>query len=115
MHRLFIEAEKDELAIFQKLKMEAIFWMARRQPHCKDITTWMSERMERELDWRRRITLKLHKMICEWCKRYDEQLRFLRSAVRDYSMKIEEAPTSPPVLSPEARERLKQALNKKRD
>ena len=96
---------------FAKLKMEGIFWLARRLPTCKDLAPWMSESLEQPLSRRRRIILQLHLMICAWCKRYNEQLRALRVISR--RLAVEDAPDTPlssVTLSPEARERLKRAL-----
>jgi len=100
--------------VFQKLKMEAIFWLGRRLPACKELAPWMSESLEQRLSWRRQIILKLHLIICLWCKRYNQQIQSLRSIAQSYAADDAKLPdTSTTTLSPEARERLKQALSRK--
>ncbi|HXG65755.1 MAG TPA: zf-HC2 domain-containing protein [Blastocatellia bacterium] len=100
----------------QKVKQEAIFWLARRLPTCKELAPWMSESLERELSLRRRIVLKLHLWICAWCERYYQQIRWLRDAARYHAGGVEEERSaSQPGLSPEARERIRRALIRKDD
>lgn len=92
-----------------RLKLEAIFWLARRLPVCRELTPWMSERLDKPLPLGREIKLRLHIMICDWCKRYQEQLYALRQAVQTMAEPKDSAPDQPR-LSDEARERIKQAL-----
>lgn len=99
--------------ILQKIKMEATFWLGRRLPACKELTPWMSEALDSKLSLRRRITLKLHIMICVWCKRYQEQLFFLRETAQHYAKEVEEKSATTPALSAEARQRLKATLSRK--
>ena len=100
--------------VFQKMKMEATFWLGRRLPTCKELTFWMSESLEQKLSLRQKMVLKLHYLICVWCKRYNEQIHALRDISRSYAAedsRLSEASST--TLSPEARERLKQALSRK--
>ena len=94
--------------------MEATFWLGRRLPTCKELTSWMSESLEQKLSVRRRILLNLHYMICVWCRRYNQQIQSLRTISRSYADEVARMPESPATsLSPEARERWKQALSRK--
>ena len=94
--------------------MEAIFWLGRRLPTCRELTSWMSESMEQKLSLRQQIVLKLHYMICVWCRRYNQQIYALRDMARSYADEDATLPESSAAsLSPEARERLKQALSRK--
>src|SRR5262249_37649958 len=100
--------------VFQKVKMEATFWLGRRLPTCKELTSWMSESLEQKLSLRRRILLNLHYMICVWCQRYNQQIHSLKAIARSYADEEAKLPESPATsLTPEARERLKQALTRK--
>ena len=77
-------------------------------PHCHDITRLLSESMEHPLPLRTRLLIRLHFTICVWCKRYGEQLKFLRKCGSGFAEKgcgrgIETLPSG-------ARERLKNAL-----
>ncbi|HYE72151.1 MAG TPA: hypothetical protein VEF04_02430 [Blastocatellia bacterium] len=107
------------MSLFHKLKMEIIFWIARRQPTCRELAPWMSESLDRKLPLRKRLTLRIHFWICVWCHRYQQQLQFLQQAYRqEASLCLEETPASTATdesmrLSSEARQRIKRALSRK--
>ena len=77
-------------------------------PSCKEATRWQSEGLERPLSPARRVGLRLHLLICKWCRQYGNQIRFLRRAAREHPEKLTQA--APPNLSPEARERIKRSM-----
>jgi hypothetical protein len=107
----------------ERLKMEAIFWLARRQPTCRELAPWMSQTLDRRLPLGQRLTLKLHFWICEGCRRYQQHLISLQQAYRRQAALTEDyddgnaASHTPaprrPALSDEARERMKRALSGK--
>ena len=96
--------------ILQKIKMQAIFWLARRLPTCKEVAPWMSEVLDSDLPLARRIKLKLHILICVWCKRYQEQLFLLRETTQNLSKQVEAESVTTPALSADARQRMKALL-----
>ena len=51
---------------------------------CKDVSHLVSQMQERDLGWFERWTLRLHLAACEACMRFEEQMRFLREAMRRY-------------------------------
>ena len=66
----------------------------------------MSESMDRRLRLLERTKLKLHFLVCSWCRRYLDQITFIRSAItRSNGVERETAG-----LSREARERLTRLL-----
>ncbi|HET9533344.1 MAG TPA: zf-HC2 domain-containing protein [Blastocatellia bacterium] len=75
----------------------------------------MSESLDRRLSLGERVTLDLHLRICIWCVRYMEQIRALRRISSHYdAAQIENSIASTEQsLSPEARERIKRALQQK--
>jgi hypothetical protein len=77
-------------------------------PACREAARLQSESLDRPLSVSQRLGLRLHLLICKWCRRYGKQLRFLRDAVHDHPEEV--AASTPRSLSPEARERLKQSL-----
>ena len=85
-------------------------FVANVTPHCHEITQLLSNSMERPLPLRKRLLIRLHFTVCIWCKRYSEQLKFLRK----YSSRMAEngCEKGPEMLSSGARERLKNALRK---
>lgn len=67
-----------------------------------------SEGLDRLLPPGKWLALRLHLIICQWCRRYGKQIRFLHRAVHKHG--DEWAKSSVEQLSPAARDRLKQQL-----
>ncbi len=93
--------------MLQKLKMWYIFALARRLPDCKEMVRAMSDAMDRRPTLGQRVLIRLHMHICEWCRRYQEQLLLIRQGSREMYY---EANSAEP-LSDDARERMRHALN----
>ncbi|MEP6847354.1 MAG: hypothetical protein ABI999_00755 [Acidobacteriota bacterium] len=97
---------------FEKLKWAFIFWLARRLPDCKTITPKLGESLDRKQSRRARITIKLHLLTCEYCRRYLKQIAFLKEATHSHG---ERAPAidafSSLALSDESKARMKQAMS----
>lgn len=85
-------------------------WLIKNTPSCKETAELLSRGMESPGSLFTRIKLRLHFIICRWCRRYMAQVRFLRRAMRQHALRAESAG---PALSAEARERLKQSLGSK--
>ena len=49
---------------------------------CKKATEYASRAMDKTLPLYARVLLRFHLKVCAYCKRYEEQLRMLREAVR---------------------------------
>ena len=49
---------------------------------CKDASVLLSQAQDRPLDFRERIFLKLHLLICHGCSNFSRQLALIRTAVR---------------------------------
>lgn len=97
--------------VYDKLKMEATFWLARRLPPCTELLPIMSQSLEREWTLKEKVVMQLHFLYCEYCLRYLRQLRLMREAARLGSDKIYNTATpATPSLSDEAAARLKRAL-----
>ena len=75
-------------------------------PTCRQAARLQSEALDRRLSLLERLGLLLHLWLCRWCRRYGNQLRFLRFAAHQ----CEEHEQLPQTLSPEARQRIKQKL-----
>jgi len=80
-------------------------------PTCQQASTLQSLALDQKLSWPKRFGLRLHLLLCKWCRRYGQQLRFLREAAHQYPSVLVE--TEPGSLSLEARQRLKRSLGKK--
>ena len=53
--------------------------------NCKQATRLLSERMERDLNRRERLGLKLHVMLCRGCRNFGHQMRSLRDLAQSYA------------------------------
>jgi hypothetical protein len=77
-------------------------------PSCKQAVQLQSAALDTKLPFRQRLGLRIHLMLCKWCRRYGKQIRFLCSATHEHGG--EERALPPQALSPEARERIKDRL-----
>jgi len=75
---------------------------------CKAATRLQSEALDHELPLRQRFGLRVHLMLCKWCRRYGKQITFLRKTAHDHPDEMAEP--VPQKLSNEARERIKKEL-----
>jgi hypothetical protein len=77
-------------------------------PNCREATRMQSEGLDRHLGLAQQIGLRIHLILCKWCRRYGKQIGFLRSAARRHEEHEQGLP--PQSLPPEARERIKRRL-----
>ena len=82
--------------------------MAELSPSCREATRLQSEAMDRPLRLRQRIGLRIHVILCRWCRRYGRQIGLLRAIAHEQE-KHEETLLSP-TLRPEAKARMKERL-----
>jgi hypothetical protein len=77
-------------------------------PTCRQVSRLQSDALDQRLSLAKRFGLRLHLLVCKWCRRYGKQIRFIRQAVHEHPDAVTDA--TPRTLSPEARERLKRSL-----
>lgn len=82
--------------------------MARIMPSCKEISQLVSASMDCKLPLRKRLSIRLHLLMCSLCRRYEKQLQLLRGGTRHYANPDENEVEDS--LSPAARERLERKL-----
>ena len=75
---------------------------------CKTASRLQSEALDRKLAFRQRFGLRIHLLLCKWCRRYGKQITLLSSAAHEHPDEMAE-PISQK-LSAEARDRIKQKL-----
>lgn len=99
-----------EKTISQRLKWQAILFLARRLPPCKALLPLFSESFDgRSLSIREKVVTKLHLFTCEACRRYVKQIEFMSEALK--SQDEENMIVEPQdALSSDARTRIKTAL-----
>ncbi|MBX7057601.1 MAG: hypothetical protein K1X75_06005 [Leptospirales bacterium] len=79
-------------------------WLFMHLPRCADITEIASRKLDRGAGFWESLQFRIHLSICIYCKRYYNQQRLLRRALR-------QAPAAPE-LAPEARQRIAAKLQK---
>lgn len=52
--------------------------------NCKEVTHMLSEAQDRKLALSERLPLRLHLAVCQGCRNFQQQMRFLREATRRY-------------------------------
>jgi hypothetical protein len=57
--------------------------------NCKQASQLISQSLDRPLALRERFALKLHLIICEYCKRFSQQVQTLRTAIHKMTNAIE--------------------------
>lgn len=82
-------------------------------PTCRQASRLQSDALDQPLSLPKRFGLRLHLLVCKWCRRYGKQIRFLRQAAHEHPDEVNES--TPHTLSREARERLKRSLHRETD
>jgi hypothetical protein len=81
-------------------------------PSCKQAARLQSKGLIQPLSWSERLGLRVHLLICGWCRRFGEQTRFLNSATHQCPER--ERASALPGLPTEGRERIKRAMQASR-
>jgi len=77
-------------------------------PSCKDVTQMISDSMDQRLSWYRRTGIKIHLMMCDLCRRYEQHLGIIRHSVHVHSH--DDSDLVGPSLKEASRDRIKTAL-----
>ena len=88
--------------------MGFITWVWKNTMTCKEISRLASQQLDVRLPLLTRLRMRLHFLICAWCRRYVKQVRLVRQVTPKYEDKVEVA--SGKSLSSDAKQRMKQAL-----
>ncbi len=75
---------------------------------CKDTARILSDSRDEPLPFMTRMGLRMHLMMCRFCRRYDHQLDVIEAVCAGYAESADEI--HPGELSPEARTRMQDAL-----
>lgn len=51
-------------------------------PDCRESSRWLSRLLDADLPASERVRLQLHLVLCADCRHVEEQMRFLREAMR---------------------------------
>lgn len=80
-------------------------------PTCREVSHLTSQAMDERLPLAKRLGMRLHLMMCVWCRRNSEQLQL----VRDLARKQSASQTKEAKLSNDARDRLSNLLEQNDD
>jgi hypothetical protein len=77
---------------------------------CGDVSKLITYSMDEPLTIRQRLHVRWHLFICPYCRRFQKQVFWLRSVLRQKSETLIEKETTDVRLSNDAKKRLKKAL-----
>ena len=83
-------------------------FIGKHTPKCREMVRILSQSMDEPMPPMMRIKKRLHFLICCWCQRYEEQLRYIHQAARQFPEHADEASSAP--FPEDAKERIKQKL-----
>ncbi len=68
------------MKIANSIKRACVTWIWKHTPNCAEMSRLASQSLDAPLPARIWLKMKLHYVICVWCKRYMKHLKFLRLA-----------------------------------
>jgi hypothetical protein len=77
---------------------------------CKEASRWLSQSLDQPLPRLKRMELRLHVWLCCHCSNFEQQLKFLRRAVRQ--LDEQNSASDRTGLGAEARERIRTKLRR---
>ena len=96
------------MKILMSLKMRWVVWVWNHTPNCAEMSRLASRSLDQPLSLRLWLKMRLHYIICSWCKRYFKQLTFLHEAAPHFQRHAGNLLSRG--LSAEARQRILQRL-----
>lgn len=96
------------MKIIELLSRRWVFWVWNHTPNCAEISRLASQSFEVSLPLGIRFKMRLHYLICVWCRRYVKQLQFLRAAAPQLDDQLDLSVARG--LSEEAKQRIVQRL-----
>lgn len=78
--------------------------------NCKQTSLLVSQSLDRRLTWRERWAVRAHLLICVYCRRFKQQLLWIRSHLSRWQQHVAENQSLG--LSTVAKERMTQQLDK---
>lgn len=96
------------MKLFASLKTKFVVWVWNHTPTCAEMSRLTSRSFEQPLTIKMRLKMRLHFLICAWCRRYFEQIHFLHHAAPRLGWELSELPGRG--MSWEARQRITERL-----
>lgn len=98
------------MKLLASLKTKFVVWVWNHTPTCAEMSRLTSRALEQPLTIRMRLKMRLHFVICAWCRRYFEQINFLHKSAPKLGLQVGELPGRG--LAAEAKERIKTRMRK---
>ena len=82
-------------------------WIRILSPSCRHVALLQSRSLDGPLSFWERLGMRLHLVLCRWCRRYRDQIHFIRKAAQDECRLHGHSHAG---LPPASREQLKELL-----
>ena len=92
------------MKLVASLKTKVVVWVWNHTPTCAEMSRLTSQALEQPLTIKTRLKMRLHYLICTWCRRYFEQINFLHHAAPRLGLELGELPAGG--MSDEAKRRI---------
>jgi hypothetical protein len=93
---------------FGWFKTKFVVWVWNHTPNCAEMSRLTSRSLEQPQTVMTRLKMRLHFVICAWCRRYFEQIHFLHDAAPRLGLELGELPGRG--MSAEAKQRITQRI-----
>jgi len=68
------------MKFYNSIRRRWVIWVWQHTPNCVEMSRLASQRLEQPLPFILRLKMRVHFLICVWCKRYFKQLEFMHRA-----------------------------------
>src|SRR5207247_9032448 len=72
------------------LQTKLVIFIGKSTPKCREMVQILSKSMDEPMPLWIRVKKRLHFLICCWCQRYEEELRYLRKTAAKYTDHVPE-------------------------
>ena len=96
------------MKFFAFIKTRFVVWVWNHTPTCAEMSRLTSRALEQPLTLKMRLKIRLHFVICAWCRRYFEQINFLHQCAPRLGLELGEL--SGRGMSAEAKQRITQRI-----
>lgn len=96
------------MKLFASLKTKFVVWVWNHTPSCAEMSRLTSRALEQPLTLKMRMKMRLHFVICAWCRRYFEQINFLHTTAPKLELQMSTLPARG--MSAEAKQRILQRI-----
>ena len=96
------------MKLFASLKTGFVVWVWNHTPSCAEMSRLTSRSFEQPLTVITRLKMRLHFVICAWCRRYFKQINFLHQTAPRLGLQMSEPPGRG--MSAEMKQRIRERM-----